>query len=794
MAELNTLSPKKYSGNFAGLTPTLDVNNGVLRGDLVLDTSSSNIWTCVANTAGSPIYFLSHAKSLTITSLKTSAYTAAVEELIPCDISAGSFSVTLPSAPADGAIVEVLVNDVGVGTTVECKASGTDVLTRPGGPTSVYLYYRSENCRCQYKASEGVWYLTRTANPYNFAVNFPGISAYTPITNAEIAINTTSRVLSITPTKGYFEFFTDGGGLATRYRKLGTTAFPAFTDTSGAWYFYFNSAGVAVTTQTPWSTADFSSVAPVYRLLWNATLYSFTVTAANATVGATYTNNGKTYTVLGTIAGGTTLKMSCPSGDPQASGTLTYASGTGDATITFSAFSSADKKVAEYIEYHLNDIPADTHQWMHLQGSIWGGGLGNFDIKHNATTGTPNADGRNAVIAFTTGTNVDDNLEYTVTNSAAGTPWTQDMGETTPASLNATNAGLFKVFTQDAAGLVSFLPATRFPFAWNTASNRPELISAIGVRTEVTDNRWFVYFVYATQNPNTGEALKLVCFPTIQTSLTNSRAINWTDIQTTYPAIFGVDTEIRPMARLIFYNNNSGGGAYDVGTKYTALQEVQDLRKLPVTSTVTAAGSLPASSVTFVPTTSISSTNVQSAIEEIFSVRRQTKFFTASAFTPAITNGAIAGNEETTTYKRNYDYLAFKGVDNDTSAAVKFRMPEDWDLSTIKVKIDWGIATGATPTTDDVQFEISAGAIRNDSSMDYDLGTVVDLVDTVIAVGDLHQTAASGAVTVGGTPALGDLITMKIARDYNHDDVIEDVKVYGVTIEFGVLPVSPTAW
>jgi hypothetical protein len=184
---------------------------------------------------------------------------------------------------------------------------------------------------------------------------------------------------------------------------------------------------------------------------------------------------------------------------------------------------------------------------------------------------------------------------------------------------------------------------------------------------------------------------------------------------------------------------------------------------------------------------------VQSAIEEIFSVRRETKFFTASAFTPAITNGAIAGNEETTTYKRNYDYLTFKGVDNDTSAAVKFRMPEDWDLSTIKVKVDWGIATGAS-ASDDVQFELSAGAIRNDSSMDYGLGTVVDLVDTVIAVGDLHQTAASGAVTVGGTPALGDLITLKIARDYNHVTVPEDVKVYGVTIEFGTLPASPTAW
>jgi hypothetical protein len=64
--------------------------------------------------------------------------------------------------------------------------------------------------------------------------------------------------------------------------------------------------------------------------------YLFTVTSANATVGATYTNNGNTYTVLATIAGATQLFCSQASA-PQASGTLTKASGSGDATITFSA-------------------------------------------------------------------------------------------------------------------------------------------------------------------------------------------------------------------------------------------------------------------------------------------------------------------------------------------------------------------------------------------------------------------------------------------------------------------------
>jgi len=64
--------------------------------------------------------------------------------------------------------------------------------------------------------------------------------------------------------------------------------------------------------------------------------YIFTVTSANATIGATYTNNGNTFTVNATISSGTTLYMTA-TGAPSTSGTLTKASGTGDSTITFSA-------------------------------------------------------------------------------------------------------------------------------------------------------------------------------------------------------------------------------------------------------------------------------------------------------------------------------------------------------------------------------------------------------------------------------------------------------------------------
>ena len=68
--------------------------------------------------------------------------------------------------------------------------------------------------------------------------------------------------------------------------------------------------------------------------------FTFTVTSANATAGAVYSNGEQNFTISSTIASGTILVTTGTSA-PNASGTLTLVSGTGDATIAFSAFTEA---------------------------------------------------------------------------------------------------------------------------------------------------------------------------------------------------------------------------------------------------------------------------------------------------------------------------------------------------------------------------------------------------------------------------------------------------------------------
>lgn len=93
--------------------------------------------------------------------------------------------------------------------------------------------------------------------------------------------------------------------------------------------------------------------------IWRGNTYRFTVTSANATVGATYTNNTQTFTVTATITAGTVL-FCTGTGAPTASGTLTRTSGTGDATITFSANVAPNVNWGTATNWDTGVLPSDT--------------------------------------------------------------------------------------------------------------------------------------------------------------------------------------------------------------------------------------------------------------------------------------------------------------------------------------------------------------------------------------------------------------------------------------------------
>lgn len=172
--------------------------------------------------------------------------------------------------------------------------------------------------------------------------------------------------------------------------------------------------------------------------------------------------------------------------------------------------------------------------------------------------------------------------------------------------------------------------------------------------------------------------------------------------------------------------------------------------------------------------------------------RYRTLWIGAGAMTPATTSGASPATIETTTNDVAYDVFKFDGA---TAESVWFglRMPDEWDLGTVKAVAYWEPDTGGSGA---VTWGIAGVADSNDDALDSVPGTEVLVSDSVIAVGDLHITAATAAVTVGGSPALGDLISFRVRRVPSDagDTMTQDACLLGVAIQWREGTTEPVAW
>jgi len=379
---------------------------------------------------------------------------------------------------------------------------------------------------------------------------FTGICQKQFLTENDFTIDNSALTLTISTVKNGtaisainpVRFFTDGSGIAVMHEKTSPVTFN-FTNTTGIWYFYFDSSGNPIATQTPWT--EFSTIATVYRFYWNATL------------------------------------------------------------------GVADRRVIEAVEFHKNDVSWVDHAWKHLDGAKWSSGL---TISSNAiSAGTPAVDGSNAVITLSSGTILDDNIYYTLTNASTGSvKFTQNLG----TGLLPATSGKFICISNSASGLLEKIPATDFPFLWNSGTNTPEYLTVNGTRTAVTANNYFVYYVYALQDPRYGETIKIKSAETDFANLTLAQAHNWEQLQTLFPTLR--DGEIRLLYKLTFEYKTS----YDVGTKKSVLRYVDDLRKQKTTTTAVASGTVPATNVSVSPVGGIAATNVQSALQELDSEKQ----------------------------------------------------------------------------------------------------------------------------------------------------------------------------
>lgn len=134
-------------------------------------------------------------------------------------------------------------------------------------------------------------------------------------------------------------------------------------------------------------------------------------------------------------------------------------------------------------------------------------------------------------------------------------------------------------------------------------------------------------------------------------------------------------------------------------------------------------------------------------------------------------------------------YLAaFDGVTADEYMQWTAILPPDFatgGTSTVTVQVYWTTLSGDGGASETVQWDFYARAYGNDDALDATWGSGVALTaDTWIADEDLHITAESSAYTIEGSPAAGDLIQFRLARDISGDDLEDDVQFVMAKVTF----------
>ena len=107
---------------------------------------------------------INNVATVEATEVKTANFSTPAGKLVPCNTTAGSFTVTLPSAPSDDSRVSVKKSDSSANTvTVAC--SGSDRFNAPGGNTTLVLDTQNQVITIQYDSYLAVWYTVSSDVP-----------------------------------------------------------------------------------------------------------------------------------------------------------------------------------------------------------------------------------------------------------------------------------------------------------------------------------------------------------------------------------------------------------------------------------------------------------------------------------------------------------------------------------------------------------------------------------------------------------------------------------------------------
>lgn len=162
---------------------------------------------------------------------------------------------------------------------------------------------------------------------------------------------------------------------------------------------------------------------------------------------------------------------------------------------------------------------------------------------------------------------------------------------------------------------------------------------------------------------------------------------------------------------------------------------------------------------------------------------KQTIWTPAGSWTPRTTSGPASNTLEMTTNKNMVRTLDFDATTQEF-AQLDIRFPKSWNEGTITFQPVWSHA--ATATNFGVVWGLDAVAVSDGDALDVAFGTAQTSTDTGGTTNTEYVAPESSAITIAGTPAVGDVVQLRIHRDpaNGSDTLAIDARLHGVLIFF----------
>lgn len=175
-----------------------------------------------------------------------------------------------------------------------------------------------------------------------------------------------------------------------------------------------------------------------------------------------------------------------------------------------------------------------------------------------------------------------------------------------------------------------------------------------------------------------------------------------------------------------------------------------------------------------------SASNAAATLSNARQKGKETIWVPATAMVARTTAGAAPGTVESTTNKIMVKTLDF---DQTTPEYAQFsvRMPKSWNEGTVTATFLWSSNIAGTNA---VQWGITAVALSDGDAIDVAFGTAQTVYDSQLGQAWLHQSTETGALTIAGTPAAGDVVIFQVFRNAadGGDTLAGDARLHGVTL------------